>query len=144
MAGPHKVIIDLGKTEHIAGLKVKGPEEKATAQYSINNVDVTPTAGYSAPYSVYASFLGDGELTDTYINSFKQDNWYESAQESFTADADTKIADYYGEDMKTWWNLPLSEKRDARYLVIHFLYGWNNKGTGSAASVMKVAELDIY
>lgn len=28
MAGPHKVIIDLGKTEHIKGLKIKGPETK--------------------------------------------------------------------------------------------------------------------
>lgn len=144
MAGPHKVIIDLGKTEHIAGLKVKGPEEKATAKYSINNVDVTPTAGYSAPFSVYASFWGEGDLTDANINSFKQDNWYKSAQESFTAAAETTIADYYGKDMKTWWNLPLSKARDARYLVIHFLHGWNNKGSGSAASVMKVAELDIY
>lgn len=32
MAGPHKVIIDLGKTEHIKGLKIKGPEIK---NYSI-------------------------------------------------------------------------------------------------------------
>ena len=146
MAGPHKVIIDLGKTEHITGLKVKGPEEKATAKYSINNVDVTPTAGYSAPYSVYASFLGDGELTDTYINSFKKSTWCESdaVQESFTAVAKNGIAYYYGEHMTKWWDLPLSEARDARYLVIHFLHGWNNTGSGSAASVMKVAELDIY
>lgn len=144
MAGPHKVIIDLGKTEHIAGLKVKGPETKSTATYSVDGVNVTPSAGYSAPFSVYASFWGEGDLTDANINSFKQDNWYKSAQESFTAAAETTIADYYGEDMKTWWNLPLSKERDARYLVIHFLHGWNNTGTGSAASVMKVAELDIY
>ena len=144
MAGPHKVIIDLGKTEHITGLKVKGPEVKATAKYSINKVDVTPTAGYSAPYSVYASFLKEGELTDNFMTSFKEDNWYDSAQESFTAAAETTIADYYGADMKTWWDLPLKQARDARYLVIHFRHGWDNTGTGSAASVMKVAELDIY
>ena len=54
------------------------------------------------------------------------------------------IAYYYGEDMKTWWDLRLNQPRDARYLVIHFRHGWDNAGTGSAASVMKVAELDIY
>ena len=31
MAGPHKVIIDLGKTEHIQGMKIKGPETKITS-----------------------------------------------------------------------------------------------------------------
>lgn len=144
MAGPHKVIIDLGKTEHITGLKVKGPETKSTATYKVDTVNVTPSAGYSAPFSVYASFLKDGELTDEYMDSFKLENWYERAQESFTAVAKNGIAYYYGEHMTKWWDLPLSEARDARYLVIHFLYGWNNKGTGSAASVMKVAELDIY
>ena len=144
MAGPHKVIIDLGKTEHIAGLKVKGPEIKSTKSYSVGKVDVTPTDGYSAPFSVYASFLKDGELTDEYMDSFKLENWYERAQESFTAVADKGITYYYGADMKTWWNLPLSKARDARYLVIHFRHGWDNAGTGSAASVMKVAELDIY
>ena len=144
MAGPHKVIIDLGKTEHIAGLKVKGPELKNTATYSVDGVNVTPTAGYSAPFSVYASFWGEGDLTDANINSFKQDNWYESAQESFMAVAKNGIAYYYGEDMKTWWDLRLNQPRDARYLVIHFRHGWDNAGTGSAANVMKVAELDIY
>lgn len=143
MAGPHKVIIDLGKKEHIAGLKVKGPETKSTAAYEVDGVNVTPP-GYCAPFSVYASFLKEGELTNDYINSFKQDNWYSSAQENFMAVAKNGIAYYYGADMKTWWDLPLKEARDARYLVIHFRHGWDKDGTGSAANVMRVAELDIY
>ena len=144
MAGPHKVIIDLGKTEHITGLKVKGPETNKTPTYTVDNFEVKLPDGYCAPFSVYASFLGEGELTDKYINSFKQDNWYSSAQENFTAVAKNGIAYYYGANMKTWWDLPLKQARDARYLVIHFRHGWDNAGTGSAASVMKVAELDIY
>lgn len=145
MAGPHKVIIDLGKTEHIKGLKIKGPEVKTTASYKDGDFDVTPKDGYSAPFTVYASFLKEGELTDEFIRSFDNTTSYESsAQESFTAVASNGIASYYGADMKTWWDLPLSEARDARYLVIHFRHGWNNDGNGSALSVMKVAELDIF
>ena len=37
MAGPHKVIIDLGKTEHIKGLKIKGPETKITSSYTVKD-----------------------------------------------------------------------------------------------------------
>lgn len=145
MAGPHKVIIDLGKTEHIKGLKIKGAEVKSTASYSDGEVNLTPSAGYSAPFSVFASFLKEGELTDDFIKSFNNTNSYEnSAQEVHKATAINGIAYYYGSDMKNWWDIPLNSERDARYLVIHFYQCWNDAGTGGAASKMKVAELDIY
>lgn len=163
MAGPHKVIIDLGKTEHIKGLKIKGPEIKTTASYSIKNsqgvdINVTPSQGYSAPAVVFASFLKEGELTQTYINGFNNNDSFESkAQEKFYAVTQdltknnkpwtiikTPMTDCYGEDMKSYWDLPLKEERDARYLVIHFYQCWNDGATGGAANKMKVAELDIY
>gem|GEM_PF-1406108 len=160
MAGPHKVIIDLGKTEHIKGLRIKGPETKKTATYKIKNssgvdIDVTPSQGYSAPAVVFASFLKEGELTQTYIDDFNNNNSFESkAQEKFYAVTQndngkwtvikTPMTECYGEDMKSYWNLPLKEERDARYLVIHFYQCWDDGATGGAASKMKVAELDIY
>ena len=142
MAGPHKVIIDLGKTEHIKGLKIKGPEVKKTASYKDGGVNMTPSEAYSAPFSVYASFFTEGELTDDIIKSFINENPYK-AQEKHEATSNN-IADYYGSDMKKWWDIPLEKERDARYLVIHFYQCWNDKENGGAASKMKVAELDIY
>lgn len=163
MAGPHKVIIDLGKMEHIKGLRIKGPETKLTASYSIKNskgvdIDMTPSQGYSAPAVVFASFLKEGELTQTYIDGFNNNSSFESkAQEKFYAVTQdltnekkpwtiikTPMTQCYGKDMKSYWNLPLKEERDARYLVIHFYQCWNDGATGGAASKMKVAELDIY
>lgn len=149
MAGPHKVIIDLGKTEHIKGLRIKGPETNTTATYKIKNsqgvdINVTPGKGYHAPHSVYASFLKEGELTEEFKKGFCNNDEYKAAQEKHIAASGKTIADYYGEDMKGWWDIKLSKEYDARYLVIHFFKGWNNEGTGPAASVMKVAELDIY
>ena len=155
MAGPHKVIIDLGKTEHIKGLRIKGPETNKTATYTIKNssgvdIDVTPGTGYHAPHSVYASFLKEGELTEEYKKGFCNNNDFSDAkltphaQEVHEAVTSNGIAYYYGEDMKSWWDIKLNKEYDARYLVIHFRYGWDNTGTAKALSVMKVAELDIY
>ena len=144
MAGPHKVIIDLGKTEHIKGLKIKGAEVKTYMSYSINGVNVTPKSGYNPPYTVYASFLAEGELTDEFITAFIKADPYSQAQEFHQAVTKKGISYYYGSDMKSWWDIPLSKEYDARYLVIHFYHAWNNAATGTAGSVMKVAELDIY
>lgn len=58
MAGPHKVIIDLGKTEHIKGMKIKGPETKITSSYTVKDEfgenTITVSNGYNAPCSVFA------------------------------------------------------------------------------------------
>lgn len=148
MAGPHKVIIDLGKTEHIKGLKIKGPEIKTTPSYKVKDefgeATISVSNGYNAPYSVYASFLKEGELTEEFKNGFCNTKLFSNAQEKHIAEASKGIAYYYGEGMKGYWNIKLTKEYDARYLVIHFYQCWNDGATGGAASKMKVAELDIY
>lgn len=148
MAGPHKVIIDLGKTEHIKGLKIKGPEIKTTPSYKVKDefgeATISVSNGYNAPYSVYASFLKEGELTEEFKNGFCNTKLFSDAQEKHIAEASKGIAYYYGESMKDYWDIKLTKEYDARYLVIHFYQCWNDGATGGAASKMKVAELDIY
>lgn len=149
MAGPHKVIIDLGKTEHIKGLKIKGPETKKTSSYTVkdefgeNTIKVSD--GYNAPCSVFASFLKEGELTEAFKSTFCNTSSFEKdAQEVHKAEISKGITYYYGTGMKDYWNINLKKEYDARYLVIHFYQCWNDKEDGGAASKMKVAELDIY
>lgn len=149
MAGPHKVIIDLGKTEHIKGLKIKGPETKKTSSYTVkdefgeNTIKVSD--GYNAPCSVFASFLKEGELTEAFKSTFCINSSFEKdAQEVHKAKITNGITFYYGEGMKNYWKINLKKEYDARYLVIHFYQCWNDKEDGGAASKMKVAELDIY
>ena len=149
MAGPHKVIIDLGKTEHIKGLKIKGPETKKTSSYTVEDNfgkgDISVSDGYNAPAVVFASFLKEGELTEAFKSTFCNNNSFEKdAQEVHKAEISKGITSYYGKDMKDYWNINLTKEYDARYLVIHFYQCWNDKETGGAASKMKVAELDIY
>ena len=149
MAGPHKVIIDLGKTEHIKGLKIKGPETKITSSYTVKDElgegNITVSNGYNAPCSVFASFLKEGELTEDFKSTFCNNNSFEKdAQEVHKAEISKGITSYYGKDMKDYWNINLTKEYDARYLVIHFYQCWNDKENGGAASKMKVAELDIY
>ena len=149
MAGPHKVIIDLGKTEHIKGLKIKGPETKITSSYTVKDEfgenTITVSNGYNAPCSVFASFLKEGELTEAFKSTFCNNNSFEKdAQEVHKAKITNGITFYYGEGMKDYWNINLKKGYDARYLVIHFYQCWNDKENGGAANKMKVAELDIY
>lgn len=149
MAGPHKVIIDLGKTEHIKGLKIKGPETKITSDYTVKDEFgekvITVSKGYNAPCTVYASFLKEGELTEAFKSTFCNTNSFEKdAQEVHKAEISKGITYYYGTGMKDYWNINLKKEYDARYLVIHFYQCWNDKEDGGAASKMKVAELDIY
>ena len=145
MAGPHKVIIDLGKTEHIKGLKIKGPETKKTSNYKVEGTTITVSDGYNAPCSVFASFLKEGELTEDFKSTFCNTQSFEkNAQEVHRAVISNGITHYYGEGMKDYWKINLNKEYDARYLVIHFYQCWNDKEDGAAASKMKVAELDIY
>ena len=143
------MIIDLGKTEHIKGLKIKGPETKKTSSYTVEDNfgkgDISVSDGYNAPAVVFASFLKEGELTEAFKSTFCNNNSFEKdAQEVHKAEISKGITSYYGKDMKDYWNINLTKEYDARYLVIHFYQCWNDKETGGAASKMKVAELDIY
>ena len=149
MAGPHKVIIDLGKTEHIKGLKIKGPETKITPDYTVKDEfgekKIHVSDGYNAPCTVFASFLKEGELTEAFKSTFCNTNSFEKdAQEVHKAEISKGITYYYGTGMKDYWNINLKKEYDARYLVIHFYQCWNDPETGGAASKMKIAELDIY
>ena len=149
MAGPHKVIIDLGKTEHIKGLKIKGPETKKTSSYTVEDNfgkgDISVSDGYNAPAVIFASFLKEGELTEAFKSTFCNNNSFEKdAQEVHKAKITNGITFYYGEGMKDYWNINFKKEYDARYLVIHFYQCWNDKENGGAANKMKVAELDIY
>ena len=149
MAGPHKVIIDLGKTEHIKGLKIKGPETKKTSSYTVEDNfgkgDISVSDGYNAPAVIFASFLKEGELTEAFKSTFCNNNSFEKdAQEVHKAEISKGITSYYGKDMKDYWNINLTKEYDARYLVIHFYQCWNDKENDGAANKMKVAELDIY
>lgn len=149
MSGPHKVIIDLGRTEHITGLKIKGPETKITPSYIVKDEfgekEITVSDGYNAPFSVFASFLEEGELTESFKSKFCNTSSFEKdAQEVHKAVVSNGITYYYGKGMKDYWNIKLNKEYDARYLVIHFYQCWNDKENGGAASKMKVAELDIY
>ena len=149
MAGPHKVIIDLGKTEHVKGLKIKGPQTKITPSYTVKDEfgekKITVSDGYNAPCTVFASFLKEGELTEAFKSTFCNTNSFEKdAQEVHKAEISKGITYYYGTGMKDYWNINLKKEYDARYLVIHFYQCWNDPETGGAASKMKVAELDIY
>lgn len=155
MAGPHKVIIDLGKTEQIKGLKIKGPETKKTSTYIVDGTTITVSDGYNAPFSVYASFLKEGELTDDFRKGFCNNNNFGDkvnfpdfhAQEIHDAvykAPEMTMATYYGSDMKSWWNIDFGKTyENIRYVAIHFYKCWNDKEDGGAASKMKVAELDI-
>lgn len=91
MAGPHKVIIDLGKTEHIKGLKIKGPETKKTSKYTVKDEfgekEIQVSDGYNAPCTVFASFLKEGELTEAFKSTFCNTNSFEKdAQEVHKAE----------------------------------------------------------
>ena len=54
------------------------------------------------------------------------------------------IKECYGNKMQNWCKKDLKSPVNARYVLIHFEQAWNNVGTGTAANMMKVAELDIY
>ena len=142
--------------EHIKGLKIKGPETKKTSSYIVDGNTIKVPDGYNAPYSVYASFLKEGELTDDFRKGFCNNNNFGDtktypkfhAQEIHDAVYDTAtgktMATYYGSDMKSWWNIDFGKTyKDVRYVAIHFCKCWNDKENGGAASKMKVAELDI-
>ena len=80
----------------------------------------------------------------TEFDSNRKFTWPTSITTIEFASADkTSINNYYGENKNTWWDNKI-EPTSARYLFIHFEKAWDNAGTKPAASMMKVAELDIY
>ena len=157
MAGPHTVVIDLGSVQTITGIKIKSKEteDKNEPKYGITytkngkTYDIYGTQSYNPPHTFHVGFTkelpNDSEIKKfTEFDSNRKFTWPTSITTIKFASADkTSINDYYGKNKNTWWDNKI-EPTSARYLFIHFEKAWDNAGTKPAASMMKVAELDIY
>ena len=157
MAGPHTVVIDLGSVQNINGIKIKSKEteDKKEPKYGITytkngeTLDIYGTQSYNPPHTFHVGFTkelpNDSEIKKfTEFDSNRKFTWPTSITTIKFASADkTSINDYYGKNKNTWWDNKI-EPTSARYLFIHFEKAWDNAGTKPAASMMKVAELDIY
>ena len=153
MAGPHTVVIDLGASQHINGIKIKSKESKVSPEYGITYVskndgktyDVYGSQSYNPPHTFYIGFA-DKYPGDDAVNGFiAKKTWPEGmTKTTFKSVNGNGINYYYGSEKKSWWDNKLTNTVSARYVFIHFEYAWNNPGTATAANMMKVAELDIY
>ncbi len=157
MAGPHTVVIDLGSVQKINGIKIKSKEteDKKEPKYGITytkngeTLDIYGTQSYNPPHTFHVGFTkelpNDSEIKNfTEFDSNRKFTWPTSITTIEFASADkTSINNYYGENKNTWWDNKI-EPTSARYVFIHFEKAWDNAGTKPAASMMKVAELDIY
>lgn len=156
MAGPHTIVIDLGSVQTITGIKIKSKEIPTSPEYGITYVnkdgetkDIYGSQSYNPPHTFHVGFTkelpNDSEIKKfTEFDSNRKFTWPTSITTIKFASADkTSINDYYGKNKNTWWDNKI-EPTSARYLFIHFEKAWDNAGTKPAASMMKVAELDIY
>lgn len=147
MAGPHTVIIDLGKVENIKGIRIKSKEINTSPEYGIkkkDGTDIYGTQSYNPPHTFHIGFA-TAKPSQEVIKSFASSKTWPTGitKKTFTCESAQGINYYYGTDFKKWWENSLTAATKARYLFIHFESSWNNAGTGTAASMMKVAELDI-
>lgn len=158
MAGPHTVILDLGEVRTIKGIGIKAKEFKDNSgpEYGITYVntdgkttDVYGAQSYNPPHTYHVAFLNEKPSQEV-INNFTQKKQWPVGVDKLTMTGDkdgknfTNIKECYGDKMQNWWNKDLQNPVNARYVLIHFEQAWNNTGTGKAANMMKVAELDIY
>lgn len=159
MAGSHTVILDLGEKRTIKGIgiKAKETEDKTGPKYGITYtnskgevVDIYGTQSYNPPHTYHVAFLNN-KPSQEQINNFTQKTvkWPDGVTKltmtgNNNGTAFTNIKDCYGDNMQNWWKKDLKSPVDARYVLIHFEKAWDNAGTKTAASMMKVAELDIY
>lgn len=156
MAGPHTIVIDLGSVQTITGIKIKSKEIPTSPEYGITYVnkdgetkDIYGSQSYNPPHTFHVGFTkelpNDSEIKKfTEFDRNRKFTWPTSITTIKFASADkTSINDYYGKNKNTWWDNKI-EPTSARYLFIHFEKAWDNAGTKPAASMMKVAELDIY
>ena len=147
MAGPHTVIIDLGKVENIKGIRIKSKEIETSPKYEIqknDGEDIYGKQSYNPPHTFHIGFA-TAKPSQEVIKSFASSKTWPNGitKKTFTCESAKGIKYYYGTDFKKWWENSLTTATKARYLFIHFEQGWNNDGNGAAANMMKVAELDI-
>lgn len=148
MDGNHTVVIDLGSSQRINGIKIKSKESKGSPEYGIklnDGSDVLGTQSYNPPHTFYIGFT-DKDLGTDAINAFIAKKTWPAGmtKTTFKSDNSKGINFYYGNDKKTWWDNKLTTAVTARYVFIHFDLAWNNDGVKGAAPFKKVAELDIY
>lgn len=152
MAGPHTVVIDLGKSQTINGIKIKSKEIPTSPEYGITyvnkdgkTVDIYGSQSYNPPHTFYIGFM-ENKPDNAVIKAFTANKKWPAGitKTTFKSENNKGINYYYGNDKKKWWDNKLSPAVSARYLFIHFQYAWNNDGNGTAAPFEKIAELDIY
>ncbi len=159
MAGPHTVILDLGAIRTIKGIGIKAKETNDTdgPKYGITYtntdgevVDVYGTQSYNPPHTYHVAFLNNKPSQEEINNFTKNKTWPDGFITKVTMTGDNNgtafnnIKECYGDEMQNWWKKDLKSPVNARYVLIHFEQAWNNVGKGTAANMMKVAELDIY
>ena len=151
MAGPHTVVIDLGKSQTINGIKIKSKEISTSPSYGITYVkdgktlDIYGSQSYNPPHTFHIAFTANNPGADA-IKAFTANKKWPAGttQTTFKSINEKGINYYYGADKKTWWDNTLDQPVTARYLFIHFELAWNNDGDKGAAPFEKIAELDIY
>lgn len=151
MAGPHTVVIDLGSKQTINQISIKSKEIKDSPKYGITytdkngkTVDIYGSQSFNPPHTFHIAF-SEQQPTKDEINQFVSKKiWPETVSNKNDFTGTGTIDSNYGADKTKWWDNTLKQPVTARYLFIHFEKAWDNAGTKPAASMMKVAELDIY
>lgn len=150
MAGPHTVVIDLGSPQTINLISIKSKEIKDSPTYGItytdkkgNTVDIYGSQSFNPPHTFHIAF-SEQQPTKEEIDQFVSKKiWPKTVSNKNDFTGTGTIDSNYGADKTKWWDNTLEQPVTARYLFIHFEKAWDNAGTSPAASMMKVAELDI-
>lgn len=151
MAGPHTVVIDLGSKQTINQISIKSKEIKDSPKYGITytdkngkTVDIYGSQSFNPPHTFHIAFSEQQPTKDEIDQFVSKKIWPETVSNKNDFTGTGTIDSNYGADKTKWWDNTLKQPVTARYLFIHFEKAWDNAGTKPAASMMKVAELDIY
>lgn len=150
MAGPHTVVIDLGSPQTINLISIKSKEIKDSPTYGItytdkkgNTVDIYGSQSFNPPHTFHIAFSEQQPTKDEIDQFVSKKIWPKIVSNKNDFIGTGTIDSNYGADRTKWWDNTLEQPVTARYLFIHFEKAWDNAGTSPAASMMKVAELDI-
>lgn len=150
MAGPHTMVIDLGSKQTINQISIKSKEIKTSPSYGITytdkngkTVDIYGSQSFNPPHTFHIAFSEQQPTKDEIDQFVSKKIWPETVSNKNDFTGTGTIDSNYGADKTKWWDNTLKQPVTARYLFIHFEKAWDNAGTKPAASMMKVAELDI-
>lgn len=150
MAGPHTMVIDLGSKQTINLISIKSKEIKTSPRYGITytdkngkTVDIYGSQSFNPPHTFHIAFSEQQPTKDEIDQFVSKKIWPETVSNKNDFTGTGTIDSNYGADKTKWWDNTLKQPVTARYLFIHFEKAWDNAGTKPAASMMKVAELDI-